>query len=163
MRADGKTATWIYRYRVPGGFTRQTELRFGTAPAMSLARARAIRADVHPTRLTGQTSTLAGDASAGLTVGGFVDLYLTEYSLKARAPISVIALKRLLAQLQVTHGLGAVSAFGPCHASASLRYRIKRGALVDAARMRAVARAMWNIGIPGVVQDRPRPAGGCRP
>jgi hypothetical protein len=32
MSADGKTATWMYRYRALDGTARQVELRFGTYP-----------------------------------------------------------------------------------------------------------------------------------
>jgi integrase len=56
---------------------------------------------------------------------------------------------RYRAQLQATHGSVAVSAFGPEQASAALRPQIERGALIDAARMKAAAQAMWNIGIRG--------------
>ncbi len=149
MGADGKSAMWMYRYRALDGSARQIELRFGQYPEMSLAEARAIWSGLRAARLKGQTPTLAAGAGAGKTVADLIDRYLTEYSQRVKAPLSVRADTRLLAQLRASHGAVPVSAFGPDQAALALRPLIERGVFVDAARLKAAAQAMWNVGIKG--------------
>lgn len=149
MGADGKTATWMYRYRALDGSARQVELRFGTYPSMSLAEARAIWSGLRAARLKGQSPKVLAPQGSGMTVANLIDRYLAEYSQKAKAPLSVRADTRLLAQLRASHGEVPVSAFGADQAALALRPLIDRGIFIDAARLKAAARAMWNVGIKG--------------
>jgi roadblock/LC7 domain-containing protein len=78
-----------------------------------------------------------------------IDLSLTKYSQKAKAPLSVVADKHLLAQLQAMHGSLAAEDFRPGQVLAALHPLIERGALIDAACVKAAVQTMWNIGIRG--------------
>jgi integrase len=148
MGADG-CVVWMYRYRALDGTAKQTELRFGRTPEMSLAEARKIWAGLRAQRLRGEEPSILREET-GLTVGELIDLYLVHYVPRAKKPGSLRVDTRLLEKhLRPLFGLMPVASFGAEQANAALRPLIERDTPVEAAHLKACCSAMWNIGLRG--------------
>lgn len=148
MGADGQVV-WMYRYRALDGSARQTELRFGRTPEMTLAEARKIWADLRAQRLRGEDPAVRR-AETGPTVGELIDLYLVHYVPRAKKPGSLRGDTRMLEKhLRPLFGSTPVSSFGAEQANAVLRPLIERGIPAQAANLKACCSAMWNVGLRG--------------